>query len=79
MFKPALQFPRAAESPGPATVLFIDDDEGILRTGTGVLQRAGYHVHPADSAEEAWQLWERHKYQFRAIIADNRRKAKSPA
>jgi DNA-binding response OmpR family regulator len=37
----------------PKTVLLVDDDRGILRTFTRILQRAGYEIETAENGGEA--------------------------
>ncbi|HVB70191.1 MAG TPA: response regulator [Acidimicrobiales bacterium] len=49
--------PEVVEIPrGSATVLLVDDDEGLRRLMSQVLSRNGYHVVEAASGEEAAQL-----------------------
>ncbi|HVX86063.1 MAG TPA: response regulator [Phycisphaerae bacterium] len=42
--------------PESAHVLLLDDDEGILRLARKALERAGYRVSAASSADAAWSL-----------------------
>ncbi len=49
--------PEVVEIPrGSATVLLVDDDEGLRRLMSQVLSRNGYHVVEAASGEEAAEL-----------------------
>jgi CheY-like chemotaxis protein len=64
-----LYFPRVVDTTGPSiqetdaealsgseTILLVEDDEGVRLTTTAILQRAGYQILTAGSAEEAIKL-----------------------
>ncbi len=48
--------PPVRDVRGHETVLFVEDEEALLRLGTSVLKRSGYHVLAADNAEKALEL-----------------------
>jgi excisionase family DNA binding protein len=53
-------------------ILLIDDDAIVLRTMTKFLQRAGYHVEPANNGEEAVAKVRTGRPDFDLIITDVR-------
>jgi PAS domain S-box-containing protein len=48
-----LSAPATPASRGAATILLVEDEEGVRHLATKVLQRAGYTVYPAASPSEA--------------------------
>jgi two-component system cell cycle sensor histidine kinase/response regulator CckA len=50
----------AVREPAPVqrTILLVEDDAAVLRIMTRLLQRAGYRVIAALSADDAWGRWE---------------------
>ncbi|MFI5036182.1 MAG: response regulator [Acidimicrobiales bacterium] len=63
--------PVTVETPrGSATVLLVDDDEGLRRLMGQVLSRNGYHVVEADSAEQAAALFDAVADQVDLLVSD---------
>jgi len=51
-------------------VFFVDDQEGILRFATILLERAGYHVLTAASAEEAGRVIDAYEDAIDVLLMD---------
>jgi CheY-like chemotaxis protein len=63
--EPASQAPAGAE-----TILLVEDEEGIRRSASRVLARAGYRVLVAGDGEEALGLYRRHRDEIALVISD---------
>jgi PAS domain S-box-containing protein len=63
--KPFAQSPTGAE-----TILLVEDEEGIRRSASRVLARAGYRVLVACDGEEALALYRRHRDEIALVISD---------
>ncbi len=55
---------------GSETILFIDDEEALVDAGKRMLERLGYHVHPATHAKEALKIFKMQPDAFDLIITD---------
>jgi len=66
------QGPAPVVTPVPCTetVLVVDDEQGLRRVATRVLQRAGYTVLTAGSGEEALRVLERHDGPVHLVFTD---------
>jgi PAS domain S-box-containing protein len=61
--------PAAAFS-GHETILLVDDEPGVRTLAKTVLERAGYHVLDADSAEMALAILEQHDQPIDLLLTD---------
>ena len=64
---------RSTEAPAGAmdkTILLVEDEETILRTTRRILETLGYQVLPANSAQEALRLFEKHKARIDLLVSD---------
>jgi len=70
--EPAPRGPKPqARSPGGAeTILLVEDEEGIRRSASRVLARAGYRVLVACDGEEALALYRQHRDEIALVISD---------
>lgn len=50
---------KVVSTSGTETILLVEDNEGLRRLAARIIERAGYHVLPAASGEEALLLLER--------------------
>lgn len=57
-------------SRGKGRILFVDDEEMILKVGTKLLEALGYSVIQARSGKEALRLYEEHRDQVDLVILD---------
>jgi PAS domain S-box-containing protein len=55
---------------GTETVLFVEDEQAILRLGTRILKRLGYTVLNAETPAEALHLAETHPGEIHLLITD---------
>ena len=55
---------------GSATILIVDDDEELRRFMSRILERNGYRVVEADSAERALQVVDEFKDTFDLLVSD---------
>lgn len=61
----------AGELPrGTERILFVDDEEAIIRAGKRVLENLGYRVIAKTSSEEAFELLKSSPQQFDLLITD---------
>lgn len=67
--RPSVAAPTKAESKKRATVLFVDDEQAILRMAQRVLDRAGHHTLTASCGAEALQLIQRERVD--AVVLDS--------
>jgi len=72
--EPSAEAPATAEpdpaTANPRTILFVDDEDAIRRVSRRLLQRRGYHVIEASSAEEALAVAESHGQPIDLLITD---------
>ncbi|MCR4339822.1 MAG: PAS domain S-box protein [Gemmatimonadaceae bacterium] len=62
--------PAVVSSSGTETILLVEDNAGLRRLATRVLEPAGYTVLLASTGEEALQLLERHEEQVHLLLSD---------
>lgn len=62
--------PHPASIPRTATVLIVEDDEGIRELTAKILRRYGYTVLAADGGDEARQICERHDGIIHVLLSD---------
>jgi len=55
---------------GSETVLLVEDEPMVLQLGQRILERQGYRVLPATSAEEALELFETHAAEIQLLVTD---------
>ena len=55
---------------GSARILFVDDEEGVITSGRGILEQLGYDVVPTTSAGEALELFTAHPESFDLVLTD---------
>lgn len=55
---------------GRETILFIDDEEMIVRIGKRTLQLSGYKVLTAQSGDEALSVFTEHQKEIELVVAD---------
>lgn len=55
---------------GKERILFIDDEELLVKVGKSMLERLGYHVTALQNSVEALTLFENHPDQFDLVITD---------
>jgi two-component system cell cycle sensor histidine kinase/response regulator CckA len=55
---------------GSATILIVDDDEELRRFMSRILERNGYHVTEADSAERALRVVDDYEGNFDLLVSD---------
>jgi len=55
---------------GTETILFVDDEEIILRVGERLLTKLGYTVLTANGGKEAIQIYEKHQEKIDLVILD---------
>jgi len=61
----------APERPrGSATILVVDDDEELRRFMSGILERNGYRIFEADSAEGALRVVDEFEGDFDLLVSD---------
>jgi CheY-like chemotaxis protein len=57
-------------SPGKGTVLFVDDEEALVRAGQSMLESLEYHVVVSQSSLEALQIFQQTPERFAVVITD---------
>jgi CheY-like chemotaxis protein len=57
-------------SPGKGTVLFVDDEEALVRAGQSMLESLGYHAVVCQSSLEALQVFQQTPERFAVVITD---------
>ena len=62
--------PEATRPQASATVLLADDDEGLRRLMSQVLERNGYQVLEAESGERAEETLRRRRREGRPLVSD---------
>ena len=55
---------------GAASVLLVEDDEGVRMVNATLLRSGGYTVHEADSGVEALEVLEEHGDEIQLIVSD---------
>jgi CheY-like chemotaxis protein len=55
--------------PGPASILYVEDDAVLRRVSALTLARSGYIVTPAEDGLQAWEAL--HSDEFDLLITDN--------
>ena len=55
---------------GYERILFVDDDEALVRCGAEMLESLGYYAVVRQSAEEAWEAFQIAPQQFDLLITD---------
>jgi two-component system cell cycle sensor histidine kinase/response regulator CckA len=60
----------AAPPTGSETVLLVDDDEAVLKTGQRILESLGYTVLPAGDGREALQVYGRERARIDLVLLD---------
>ena len=68
--EPSSQETAAESLSGSETILLVEDDEGVRLTTTAILERAGYHVLTAGSAEVAIELARRGENAIDIVLTD---------
>jgi two-component system, cell cycle sensor histidine kinase and response regulator CckA len=62
--------PQKETRAGRETILFVDDEKGILEVGRLILQKLGYTVVTAKSGAEAAALYTRRKHHIDLVLLD---------
>jgi CheY-like chemotaxis protein len=62
--------PTVMSSSGTETILLVEDDAGLRKLATRVLEPAGYTVLGAATGEEALRLLERHEEPVHLLLSD---------
>ena len=62
--------PRAEIVAGKETILFVDDEKGIVEVGKLILQRLGYQVITAQGGHEAIEIFKQRKNEIDLVILD---------
>ena len=62
--------PESSIAPTNATILLVDDDEGVRRFGSLVLRAQGYQVLEASNGAEALAIVEKQSTEFDLVITD---------
>jgi CheY-like chemotaxis protein len=57
-------------SSGKGTVLFVDDEEALLRAGQSMLENLGYHVVVSQDSLKALQIFQQTPERFAVVITD---------
>ncbi|MEN6474023.1 MAG: response regulator [Syntrophaceae bacterium] len=55
---------------GHGRILFVDDEEGVLASGQGILEHLGYEVEAFDSAPAALEIFARDPKAFDLVLTD---------
>jgi len=55
---------------GDGVILFVDDDEGVLRLYSSFLKQQGYRVLSCSSPTQALGLFQQYQSNIRAVISD---------
>ena len=63
-------FPTRSAPKSKETILVVDDEESVLLVTQKVLERAGYHILPANSGEEALVIFNQHATSIRLVVTD---------
>ena len=63
-------FPTQSAPKSKETILVVDDEESVLLVTQKVLERAGYHILPANSGEEALVIFNKHAASIRLVVTD---------
>lgn len=66
----ALPTPEIGRPRGSATVLVVDDDDGLRSFMSRILERNGYRVVTADSAEKALTIFDAHRGTIDLLVSD---------
>jgi two-component system, cell cycle sensor histidine kinase and response regulator CckA len=61
---------RALPTGSGEVILLVEDDAAARLASTEALQSLGYRVLAAESAEQAWELWERHRDEVALVLTD---------
>jgi two-component system cell cycle sensor histidine kinase/response regulator CckA len=69
-FDAGFQKMNMTKSPGPQTVLLIDDDEGILEVLGLILKRRCFDVLTARNQQEAMAVWKQNQSNISFIVSD---------
>ncbi len=56
---------------GSETILYVDDEEDIVKMRARMLEYLGYHVIPATSGEQALDLFRQHQDAINLVITDH--------
>jgi CheY-like chemotaxis protein len=56
--------------PKSETLLVVEDEPILLLLVQGILERNGFSVLAAGNAQEALQLWERHRHEVDLLLTD---------
>ncbi len=57
---PEAHLPQPSIAPQPATILLVEDDEGVRLSVAGFLERKQYHVIQAINGVDAWESFQKH-------------------
>jgi len=69
--EPAPETPLDKDHPtGKERILFVDDEESLVKMGSQRLERLGYHVETTTSSMEALELFRSRPDQFDLVITD---------
>jgi PAS domain S-box-containing protein len=55
---------------GIARILFVDDEEGVIASGRGILEHLGYQITATTSPGEAMELFSAHPEAFDLVLTD---------
>lgn len=56
---------------GKGTILFVDDEEGVLETSRGILEKLGYEVVTAVNGQDALEIFQSDPHDFDLVITDS--------
>lgn len=62
--------PTGEIPPGYGTILMVDDEESVRRSGRQILERAGYKVLTANDGREGVEMFKEHEAEIRAVVLD---------
>jgi PAS domain S-box-containing protein len=55
---------------GNETILLVEDETALRRLMQRVLERHGYHIHPAVSGMQALEIWRGHRDEIDLLVTD---------
>jgi PAS domain S-box-containing protein len=62
--------PSALVKAGRGRILFVDDEEGVIVSGRGILEQLGYEITSTTNPKEALELFISNPYAFDLVLTD---------
>lgn len=62
--------PHAIVTTGSGRILFVDDEEGVIASGRGILEHLGYDIVATTSAPEALEIFSSRPDEFDLVLTD---------